>query len=300
MYISQYGISELLSEQATRTIRYDVDCHGTLSPMPNWRILGDFEHRARSFDAGWREYAAGRPDYPEALFSEIVRVCHLDPGAEVLEVGAGTGNFTAGVVGHGLSVTAVEPAPNMLRVLTERLGSESCRAIEARFENCGLQPHSFDAIFASHSWHWLDKSTRVARCTGLLRPGGHLGIVYNVHLGDEDPRFLALRRQVYARWAPEIEHLDPSSRKVDAARSEIAGSAAFEPVDELVVYWSHRFTATEFAALLGSYSNHIVLPVDRRSALLTDVQRLIEHELGGTVGQTFATVALISAVNAGT
>jgi SAM-dependent methyltransferase len=226
-----------------------------------------------------------------------MRTASLDAGASVLEVGAGTGNFTVGLVGHDLCVTAIEPAANMLRVLGKRLPQRACRTIQARFEDCHLPHHAFDGIFACHSWHWLDKSSRMQRCSTLLRPGGHLCIVYNVHVGDEDARFGIRRREIYGKWAPEIEHLDPPPIKLDAARAEITKFAAAGPIKEVTAGWSHRFTAIEFAALLGSYSNHIVLPPGRRNALLSEVRRLIDSEFGGAVRQTYATVALITAVN---
>lgn len=267
--------------------------------MSDWPVDADHNLRARSFDAGWREYEVGRPPYPEALLSGIMRTACLDSGARVLEVGAGTGNFTVGLVGRGLHVTAIEPSPNMLRVLGKHLPQSVCTTIQGRFEDCDLPHHSFDIIFACHSWHWLDKSSRMQRCSTLLRTGGHLCVVYNMHVRDEDPRFGIRRREIYRKWAPEIAHLDPPHIKLDAARAEIKESVPAGSVKEVTVSWSHRFTAIEFAALLGSYSNHILLPSRRRNALLSEVRRLIDLELGGAVRQTFAAVALIATVNGG-
>jgi SAM-dependent methyltransferase len=186
----------------------------------------------------------------------------------------------------------------MLRVLAQRVPRPQCEPIQADFEDCDLPPRAFEAVFACHSWHWLEKTSRISRCAALLSPGGRLCVVYNVHVRDDDARFGPLRRAVYAEWAPEIEHLDPSPVKLQAARAELTASSVTGPVTEVAVEWSRRFTSAEFAAMLASYSNHIVLPPDRREALLTGIRRVIDQNLGGTVSQTFRSAALITSVSA--
>jgi SAM-dependent methyltransferase len=248
---------------------------------------------AQSFDHTWWAYEAGRPPYPSALFDAIRHAMHLDTGAKVLDVGAGTGNFTVSMAHRGMRVTAVEPSANMLRVLARRL-PESCVTIQRRFEDCDLPGHAFDAIFVCHAWHWLNKTTRISHSAALLRPRGCLCIVYNVHLRDEDPLFGVRRKEIYARWAPEIEHLDPPGVKLESARTELMESAIAGTPMEVSVCWQHRFTAAEFTALLASYSNHAALPPRRRSSLLTEVRQLISDRFGGAVTQTFSSNALIS------
>jgi hypothetical protein len=182
----------------------------------------------------------------------------------------------------------------MLRVLARRVPPSRCETIQAGFEDCELTERVFTAVFACHSWHWLRKSSRISRCAALLRPGGKLCVVYNVHLRDEDAGFGSLRRAVYDKWAPEIEHLDPPPAKLEAARAELMASPLTGPVTEVNAEWSRRFTGPEFAAMLASYSNHILLPPDRRGALLTGIRRLIDDEFGGTVRQAFMSVALVT------
>jgi len=59
-------------------------------------------------------YAEHRPDYAEAAFRWALE---LAPGSRVLDLGAGTGKLTAGLVALGAEVTAVEPDPAMLAQL---------------------------------------------------------------------------------------------------------------------------------------------------------------------------------------
>ena len=75
----------------------------------------DRQH-AESFRENADGYDAHRPSYPV----ESVRWL-LDAARDVVDVGAGTGKLTAELVALGASVTAIDPAADMLRVLGERL-----------------------------------------------------------------------------------------------------------------------------------------------------------------------------------
>src|SRR6478609_3587008 len=83
-------------------------------------------HHASSFGENAGGYDAHRPSYP----LETVRwLIGGDPGVsgdapgdlEVLDLGAGTGKLTERLVGLAASVTAVDPSPEMLAVLGERM-----------------------------------------------------------------------------------------------------------------------------------------------------------------------------------
>ncbi|HYX84607.1 MAG TPA: methyltransferase domain-containing protein, partial [Gaiellales bacterium] len=61
-----------------------------------------------TFDSAADIYDRARPEYPEALFDELMRLSGLAAGDRVLEVGCGTGIATRPLVDRGLRVTCVE------------------------------------------------------------------------------------------------------------------------------------------------------------------------------------------------
>lgn len=78
--------------------------------------------RARSFGAAAANYDRYRPRYPEQLVDDVVAMV---PGRRVLEVGAGTGIATAAFAARGVSMTCVEPDPEMAAVLSAKLAGVS-------------------------------------------------------------------------------------------------------------------------------------------------------------------------------
>jgi SAM-dependent methyltransferase len=249
----------------------------------------------RLFDGAWREYRDARPGYPEPLFDAVVAELGLSEESTVLEVGAGTGDFTAGLLRRGIAVTALDPGAELLRVLAGRVPPGArCRPVVAAFEDHPLPAGAFDAVICCHSWHWLDPATRIGSCLDLLRAGGALTIVYTGHLRDDDDGFRARRRIAYDRWAPHIEYLDPPPAKTEAARAELTASSRTSIPREVRADWTRTFTGAEFVSMLASWSNHIALPPDRRDGLFSEIASLVNGQPGGVVTQAFRTTALVS------
>ncbi|MFD0563837.1 methyltransferase domain-containing protein [Kitasatospora saccharophila] len=73
--------------------------------------MDDVKAHAASFGPVAAQYQAARPSYPDALFDELERLSGRPlAGADVLDVGAGTGIATRLLAGRGARVVAVEPS----------------------------------------------------------------------------------------------------------------------------------------------------------------------------------------------
>lgn len=76
--------------------------------------MTDLQHRAHaeSFGAVATEYDRARPSYPDELLDEIERLTHRRLcGADVLDVGAGTGIATRLLHARGLASPRLSRAP---------------------------------------------------------------------------------------------------------------------------------------------------------------------------------------------
>lgn len=127
----------------------------------------------QSFQDGGEHYERVRPGYPEESAGWLI-----PPGAQdAADLGAGTGKFTALLVGRGLRTVAVDPSADMLEQLRRTLPGVA--AVEGTAEDTGLEPEAFDLVTVAQAWHWCDPlpaSTEIAR---ILRPHGVLGLIWN-------------------------------------------------------------------------------------------------------------------------
>jgi SAM-dependent methyltransferase len=129
-------------------------------------------HLGEAFEASGERYDAVRPSYPAGVVDFLVPA-----GARTaVDLGAGTGLFTALLVAHGLEVTAVEPSAAMLDVL--RAALPQVRAVQAGGEQTGLPDGCADVVTAAQAWHWIAPGAGAAEAARLLG-AGVLGIVSN-------------------------------------------------------------------------------------------------------------------------
>lgn len=130
------------------------------------------------FAAEAEAYARGRPDYPGALRDWLGSELGLDPDRVVVDLGAGTGKFTPLLIGTGARVLAVEPIAPMRRQLAARL--PTIQVIGGRAEAMPLASGSADAVVCAQAFHWFANDAALAEIHRVLRPGGRLGLVWNV------------------------------------------------------------------------------------------------------------------------
>lgn len=136
-----------------------------------------FADRRMSFGAEAASYADLRPTYPpEAVRWILEGAAH--PVVDVADVGAGTGAFTRLLVEAGLRVTAYEPDPGMLDELAVRVPDAA--RVTAPAEALPLDDDAVDAVTVAQAWHWFDKPAAAREFRRVVRPGGVIGLLWNV------------------------------------------------------------------------------------------------------------------------
>jgi SAM-dependent methyltransferase len=132
--------------------------------------------RRATFGPNAAAYARHRPDYPaEAIRWALAGATR--PVRQVLDLAAGTGKLTDGLVAIGLDVTAVEPNPGMRAEFTRQHPGVPVRAGTA--ERIPLPDASVDAVLGGQAFHWFDLDAAFAECARVLRPGGVVAALWN-------------------------------------------------------------------------------------------------------------------------
>jgi SAM-dependent methyltransferase len=245
---------------------------------------------ALSFGGAAHVYDQARPGYPAGLFTHVAGQL---PGPRVLEVGAGTGKATTGLVDAGLEVTCIEPDAAMAALLAERAGPGSGVRVEVTTFEDYADPRTYDGLFSAQAWHWADPLTRMDRAATLVRPGGFLGLIWNGGVF-RDPDAFAAIEGIYDDFALFGAHrpAEPvGSAAVMAAiqdpktwpGDEIAAHPGFEYLGANLFPWRRDYGAAEFAAFLDSTSWLRVLDPGVRDRLLAAIITMIDDRFGGLI-----------------
>jgi FkbM family methyltransferase len=104
----------------------------------------------------------------------------LGPDSVVVDIGAGTGQFTLAVAAACARVVAVDVSPVMLRALrakVEAAGVANVEGVQAGFLSYEHEGRPADVVYSRYALHHLPdfwKGVALARLRRVLRPGGLL------------------------------------------------------------------------------------------------------------------------------
>jgi len=216
--------------------------------------------QAASFGAVAGAYERGRPPYPAAAVDWLIPA----GAAHVLDVGAGTGKLTRQLAGRGLDVTAVEPSEGMREQL--RRSVPGIRALDGTAERIPLPGSSVDTVLVAQAWHWVDPARAVPEVARVLRPGGQLGLLWNVR--DERADWVAALSVILR----QSDGPQPGSSTVSAAPPV---GPPFGPLERRDVEWVHHLSPGALVDMVSSRSYVSTMPAAEHEKLLNELRRLM-------------------------
>jgi ubiquinone/menaquinone biosynthesis C-methylase UbiE len=215
--------------------------------------------QAASFDRAAEVYERARPEYPADAVDWLLPVGTVT----VLDLGAGTGKLTRALAARGLDIFAVDPSPKMLEQL--RAVIPEAIVIVGTAENIPLADASVDAVVVGQAWHWVDQDAALPSVARVLRPGGTLGLVWNVR----DERVPWVSRLTRVMHPAEAE-IFMETGHIDRGLFGEIESASFE--------WSRNFTRDELLDLVRSRSYFITADEAEQASMLAGVNELLDHD----------------------
>ncbi|NYJ74681.1 SAM-dependent methyltransferase [Allobranchiibius huperziae] len=263
--------------------------------MQNRRVADDaMIRRAKSFESGAGAYERFRPEYPEALFDDLLASAGPLIGRGVLEVGAGTGRATLPLARRGVRLEVIEPSQDMLRVLRDRLTAEHLLdAVTIRrgtFEDIDVAEAPFGVVVAGQSFHWTDPRTRWSKLATLLGEDGIAFLFWNAWHLDPTHHDLDAVRRVYSEddsgLVPDIEGANPVHGSSD--EEQIAADPALTTAVAATYRWDRALPVHDYLSLLSTTSSYAVAGPDDRRRLFTALRPV----LGATVRLRGSTLSL--------
>ncbi len=227
---------------------------------------GRRQELGQSFQDGGEHYERVRPGYPSDSADWII-----PHGArDALDVGAGTGKFTALLLARGLAVTAVDPSKDMLDQL--RLLHPGVRAAEGTAEATGLADASFDVASVAQAWHWCDPIAASTELSRVLRAGGTLGLIWN-QLDTSVPWVHRLSRIMHAGDVYRPHFRPPIGPQ-------------FTGLESHVTRWEDPLTTDGIMELAKSRSYFLRSGEATRAKVLANLDWYLHEHLGHTPGAT--------------
>jgi SAM-dependent methyltransferase len=228
--------------------------------------MDDFWSRRRTaFDAAAADYAVGRPRYP----ADALRWCLPPDSRTVLDLAAGTGIITAGLLdlgrslSPGLDVIAVEPLPGMRALIPT-----AALVVDGSAEAIPVDAAVADAVLVGQAWHWFDAPRAMGEAHRVLRRGGRLCALWNL-LDDGD----ALTRSV----ADIIEADERADMALENPASPFGDDDRFGMAEHTIVAHRQQYDAERVLQFARSRSQSILSDDADRSEMLRRLRSAVPH-----------------------
>lgn len=150
------------------------------SPQPGW-LLDELASAGReNLDADHVRHYDSKEDADAASEVDLLQSWGLDETSQVIDIGAGTGQFTLAVAQTGARVTAVDVSPVMQDALQSKLTAAGLANVDVANAGFLTYEHSgppADVVYSRYALHHIPdfwKAIALERAHAMLRPGGIL------------------------------------------------------------------------------------------------------------------------------
>lgn len=153
---------------------------------------------AKGFDSDSQLYENARPSYPAAAVAHLQTELGLVPSeSHVVDLGAGSGKFTRLFLRQHYHLLAVEPSPSMRAVFASVLPTIPIK--DGTGTSIPVENGSQDAVVVAQGFHWFANIEVLQEIHRVLKPGGRLGLIWN--LEDKDSaKWVESLRDLYEKY----------------------------------------------------------------------------------------------------
>ncbi len=134
-------------------------------------------------------YSKYRPRYPRTVLGLLKSETGFGRESTVADIGSGTGILSELFLKNGnVRVHCVEPNDDMRLAAEAKLSHRfpaSFRSVKGTAEHTTLADECTDLVSVGQALHWFDLARARREFSRILRPGGHVCVIYNDRLEDE-------------------------------------------------------------------------------------------------------------------
>jgi arsenite methyltransferase len=156
--------------------------------------------------SGWDEFRKGL--FPESVRDRAYLEANLTQGSIAVDLGAGTGFITEGLLRRGVQVIAIDQSSAMIEVMRKKFGENTLIRYEiGTAEHIPLPASSVDYVFANMYLHHVESpQNAMVEIARILEPGGKVIITdldehsFEFLCTEQHDRWMGFKREDITRW----------------------------------------------------------------------------------------------------
>ena len=246
--------------------------------------MSEIKGLEQTFDTVASAYDKFRPSYSDELYEMIFNYITLNESCYAVEVGIGSGQATLPILKTGCNVTAVEYGKEFSELCKEKFKEyPKFSVITNKFEDTIFSDDTYDLVYSASAFHWIAENIGYEKVFSMLKSGGAFARFANHPYPAKDnlPLFEEIQSiygEYYHNKKPPIEYTEERA----AQTAKIAEKYGFTDIKYALFHRTRTFSASEYCALLGTYSDHIAIKENIRKEFFSKIEDAI-NDYGGSI-----------------
>ena len=240
-----------------------------------------------TFDTVASAYEKFRPGYPDELYKMIFDYITLDRSCHAIEIGIGGGQATLPFLKTKCDLVAVEYGEQLAELCKEKFKEYSnFSVIASKFEDINFSDDIYDLVYSSSAFHWLPEKVGYTKVFSMLKHGGAFARFANhpyrakdnLPLSEEIDRIYG--EYYYSFYNKKQEAPKEYTEEQAEQRAKLAEKYGFTDIKYALFHRTRTFSANEYCALLGTYSDHIAIEESIRKKFFSKIEEAINSHGG--------------------
>ena len=221
----------------------------------------------KGFEAAPQAYERGRAGYPLEATRVLAKELRISGRSTVLDLGAGTGKLCRALLPTNCRLIAVDPVAAMRDTLSQQV--PGVEVLHGRAEDIPLDRGSVDAVICAQAFHWFDGAAALKEIHRVLKPGGRLGLIWNVR--EESVDWVARLTRIIDPYAG-----DTPRYRTGQWKNAFTLSKLFTGLSEAHFDHEHRLSIDAAIDRVTSISFIAALPEDARQKVIRETRSVLQ------------------------
>ena len=249
-----------------------------------------WREQSKTFDEAADYYDRYRPGYPEELADCMVRETGIVKGSRILEIGAGSGKATELFAGKGYEILCIEPGENLAEAGRRKFSHTNDVSFHvSRFEEWEEKKGYFDLAISAQAFHWVPKPAGFEKCASALKPGGYIGLFWNLYLHNGSPADNQLSKLNIAPFYTA----EGCKQRIRQHVEEIKTSGYFKAPAVFEFPWKCTYNAEEYVGFARTGNAYLSLGAEERNRLDEKIRDIVGQN-GGVIERPYLCVLFLA------
>lgn len=247
-------------------------------------MSGDSGLLKNTFSKVVNDYDWARPTYPKELYDKVLEFSQIGTEADVLEIGAGTGQATDVFLSNEFSLDLLEVSDEQVLFLKDKYKNRSNVTVKKDYFEEFTTDKKYDLIYSATAFHWVKSEIGYPKAWEMLKPGGTMAVFWQMSsVTYHDTGIFAGLNSIKQKYLPNesLGFDEEGIKKVREKRIvQIQSGGYFHKPKVFEFRWIDTYDAERYTALINTYSSTQLLEDSVRESYLGEIKDYILANTG--------------------